>query len=132
MNDEATDFGGCQVTDFGGLGEGNWTLRRSRILAEAAADFGREEVTSFVWARVGGGRNDAVMWVTVGSEEFPRSLEGEEVSDFVWRSVGKVRTSTGALSVVGDRSSWKRDEVGGRARIGFARTGRTGFAAAMR
>ena len=54
-------------------------MKRQRILDG-------EEVTSFVWARSGGVRNDAVIWVTVGSEELPRSLEGEEVSDFGWGS----------------------------------------------
>ena len=41
-----------------------------------------EEVSSFVWARFGGVRNNVVIRVTVGSEELPRSLEGEEVADF--------------------------------------------------
>jgi hypothetical protein len=58
------------------IGDGFWKMK-ARILDG-------EEVTSFVWARSGGVRNDAVIWVTVGSEELPRSWEREEVTNVEW------------------------------------------------
>jgi hypothetical protein len=48
-----------------------------------------EEVTSFVWARAGGVRNDAMISVVVGSGELSRIWEGEEGSDFGWGAAVK-------------------------------------------
>jgi hypothetical protein len=66
-------------------------VKRRRILDE-------EEVTSFVRARAGGVKIDAVIWVVVGSRELSRSWEGEEVTGFV--SVGAQKMSGWAAGSV--------------------------------